>query len=179
MNLFSMFTVTIVWTNFTIIYLSFAYSLVSFYPYFAFFFFWERSLFSLHSSKKYVLYIGYVAVQCQSGDEEIPHVQGQKSPSKMVGTGTVAAWCWSDCEELPHIQEQRRSPSKMGGGSNLHLKSNLIATRNAQRAQTNLVFTRTQRLHRDWDRTVCEHLLWRYGSAVVCTGPGAQGVGMA
>ena len=32
----------------------------------------------------------------------------------------------------------------------------------------NLVCTRTQRLHRDWARTVFECLLWRYGSAVDC-----------
>ena len=41
-------------------------------------------------------------------------------------------------------------------------------TRKAQRAQTNLVHTRTQRPHRDRDRTVFEHLLRRYGSAVDC-----------
>ena len=28
--------------------------------------------------------------------------------------------------------------------------------------------TRTQRPHRDWDKTVFEPLLWRYGSAVAC-----------
>ena len=32
----------------------------------------------------------------------------------------------------------------------------------------NLVYTRTQRPHRDRDRTVFECLLWRYGSAVAC-----------
>ena len=32
----------------------------------------------------------------------------------------------------------------------------------------NLVHTRTQRYHRDLARTVFEHLLWRYGSAVAC-----------
>ena len=38
----------------------------------------------------------------------------------------------------------------------------------AQRAQTNLVHPKTQRPHRDSDRTVCECLLWRCGSAVDC-----------
>ena len=33
---------------------------------------------------------------------------------------------------------------------------------------TNLVHTRTQAPHKDWDRTVFEHLLWRYGPAVDC-----------
>ena len=37
-----------------------------------------------------------------------------------------------------------------------------------QRAQTNLVHTRTQGPLRDWDSTVFEHLLWRYGSAGNC-----------
>lgn len=30
---------------------------------------------------------GMVAVLCWSGSEEIPHVQGQRNPGKMVGTG--------------------------------------------------------------------------------------------
>ena len=78
------------------------------------------------------------------------------------------------CEEIPHVQGQRRSPSKMVGGVKSHLESNPIPTRDTQRAQTNLVHTRTQRPHRDWDRTVSEHLLWRYGSAVDrCRGRGS------
>ena len=48
-------------------------------------------------------------------------------------------------------------------------------TRKAQRAQINLVHTRTQRPHRDWDRTVFEHLLRRYGSAVDCCGSWGSG----
>ena len=63
-------------------------------------------------------------------------------------------------------EKQRRSPRKMVGGANLHLESNPIPSRDAQRAQTNLVCTRTQGPHRDRDRTVFEHLLWGYGSAV-------------
>ena len=42
-----------------------------------------------------------------------------------------------------------RSPSMMVGGEKSHLESNPIPTRDAQRAQTNLVHTRTRRLHRD------------------------------
>ena len=30
-----------------------------------------------------------VAAQCWSGCVEIPHIQGQKNPSKMVGTGSA------------------------------------------------------------------------------------------
>ena len=73
-----------------------------------------------------------VAAWHWSGHEDITHVQGQRSPRKMVVTGAVAAQCWSDSleilhapdqispvrwwrlsdfEELPHIQGQRSSPS--------------------------------------------------------------------
>ena len=33
--------------------------------------------------------------------EEIPHVQGQRSPSRTVGVGEVAAECWSNFLEMP------------------------------------------------------------------------------
>ena len=45
-----------------------------------------------------------------SGCEEIYNIQGQRSPSNMVGAGVVAVWGWSDIEEIPHIQGQRGSP---------------------------------------------------------------------
>ena len=79
-----------------------------------------------------------------------------------------AAQCWSDFEEICPIQGQRRSPSKMVWGAKSHLESNPIHSRDVQRAQTNLVCTRTQRAHRDWDKTVFGCLLRRYGSAVDC-----------
>ena len=60
----------------------------------------------------------------------------------------------SGSERIPHVQEQRRCPSKMVGGVKSRLESNPILTRNVQRAQTNLLRTRTQRPHRGWDRTV-------------------------
>ena len=47
---------------------------------------------------------------------------------------------------MPHVQGQRRSPSKMIGGAKSRLESNSIPARDTQRAQTNLVHTRTQRL---------------------------------
>ena len=72
---------------------------------------------------------------------------------------------------------QRRSPSKMVGGANSHLESNPIPAGDVQRAQTNLVRTRTQGPHRDWDRTVFEHLLWRYRSAMVCRRDRGSGCG--
>ena len=70
----------------------------------------------------------------------------------------------------------------MVGEANSCLESNPIPTRGAQRAQINLLHTRTQRPHRDGDRTVFEHLLWVYRSAVDCQGAGTLGaadVGMA
>ena len=96
---------------------------------------------------------------CWSNFEEIPHFQEQRSPIKMVGAGAVAAWHWSDFEEIPHVQGQRKIPSKMVGGVKSHLESNPIPTRNTQRTQTNLVCTRTQRPHRDREKTVFEYLL--------------------
>ena len=81
--------------------------------------------------------------------EETPYIQGQRSPSKMIGARVAAAWCWSDFEEIAHIQGQRRSPSKMVGGVKSQSESNPIPARDAQRAQTYLVRTRTQRPHRD------------------------------
>ena len=82
-------------------------------------------------------------MQGWSDYEEIPQIQGQRSPSKMVGTETAAARCWSKFKEIPHIQGQRRSSCKMVGGSKLHLESNPIHTRDVQRVQTKLVHTRT------------------------------------
>ena len=67
----------------------------------------------------------------------------------------------------------------MVGGAKSHLESNPIPAREAQRAQTNLVHTRTQGPHRDWAKTVFECLLRRYGSAMdCCRGMGAADLGM-
>ena len=71
-------------------------------------------------------------------------------------------------KKIPHVQGQRRSPSKMVEGAILHLESNPISTREPQRVQTNLVWTRTKRPHRDWARTMFECLLQRYRWAVGC-----------
>ena len=75
--------------------------------------------------------------------------------------------------KIPHIQGQRRSPSKMVGGAKSHLESNSLSSRDTQRAQTNLVPTKTQRPYRDWARTVFECLLQRYGQQWPATGVGA------
>ena len=76
------------------------------------------------------------AAWCWSGHEEIR--PRSEKPHKMVGAGAAAAWRWCNFEEIPHIQGQRRSPSKIVGGANSYLESNIPA-RDAQRAQTNLV----------------------------------------
>ena len=88
-------------------------------------------------------------MQCWSDFEEIPHIQAQRSPSKMVGAGAAASRCWSDFEEILHIQVQRRIPRKMVGGAKSHLESNAIPSRDTQGAQANLVCTRTQRLRQN------------------------------
>ena len=76
-------------------------------------------------------------------------------------------WHWIECEVIPHIQGQR-NPSKIVGGAKSHLEANPIPARDAQRVQTYLVRTRTQRTHRGWDRTLFGCLLRMYGSAVAC-----------
>ena len=87
----------------------------------------------------------------------------------MVGAGVAVRRTPS-----PRAKEE---PQEDGRRVNLHLESNPIPTRDAQRAQTNLVCTLTQEPHRDWDRTGFECLLCRYGSAVDChrgRGPGCK-----
>ena len=63
-------------------------------------------------------------------------------------------------KKIPHVQGQRRSPSKTVGGAKSCLESNPIPTRHTQRAQTNLVHTRTQRLtpelKQDWGNRLLE-----------------------
>ena len=110
---------------------------------------------------------------------DTPRPRAEK-PGRMVGAGAAAARHSSNCEETPHLREQRRSPSKTVGGAKSRSDSNPIPTRDAQRAQTNLVHTRTQRPHRDWDRAVFGCLLRTCGSAVACRrgrGSGCSGPG--
>ena len=57
-------------------------------------------------------------------------------------------------KKILHIQGQRRSSNKMVGGAKLHLESNPIPSRDAQRAQTKPGATRTHRPRRDWARCV-------------------------
>ena len=62
-----------------------------------------------------------------------------------------------------------------GGQSTVVSASTLVLPRNTQgwsslgwTGWTRTVCTRTQGPHRDWDRTVFEHLLWRFRSSVIC-----------
>ena len=80
----------------------------------------------------------------------------------------AAALNWSGREEIPHIQGQRRSPSKTVGGANLHSELDPVPARDAQRAWAGLLCIRTWGPHRDWDRIVLEHLLWRCGLVLDC-----------
>ena len=69
---------------------------------------------------------------------------------------------------IPYVQGQKRCHSRMVGGVKLHLESNPSPTRDARKALANFLYTRTQRPHRDLDRTVFECLLQRYWSSVAC-----------
>ena len=89
-------------------------------------------------------------------------------------------------KKIPHIQGQR-SPNKMVGGPKSCLESNPVPTRDARRAQTKPCVHQdpeaTQRLSQTclW---VFQWLLWRHRSAVACHGargsscsrPGSQRV---
>ena len=76
-------------------------------------------------------------------------------------------------EQLCNTQcpRAKEKPQKDGGGCvcvKLSLESNPIPARDAQRAQTYLVCTKTQRPNRDWDRAISGCLLRRYGWAMDC-----------
>ena len=56
------------------------------------------------------------AVQRWSDSGEIAHVQGQRSPSKMVGAEAVAMWHWSNFEEItrPRAKEKPQQDGRRG-----------------------------------------------------------------
>ena len=66
-----------------------------------------------------------------------------------------------------HMSKGKEKPQQNGrrGEIAFRIKSH---TRQRCLEGSNLMCTRTQRPHRDWDRTVFECLLRRYGSAVDC-----------
>ena len=80
---------------------------------------------------------------------EVVTIRKDPQVNKFCGSVAVAVQHWSNFEEIPHIQGQRRSPSKTVGGAKSCLASNPTYARDAQRAQINLVYIRTQRPHRN------------------------------
>ena len=77
---------------------------------------------------------GTVVVWFRSGDcEEIPHIQGLRSPSKMEDTGGAALWLWGDTPRAKEksLKESRRCKipfrikpynyQRCSEGSNIHL----------------------------------------------------------
>ena len=61
---------------------------------------------------------------------------------------------------------QRKSPNITVGEGKSYLESNPTPTRNTQKAQTKLVYTRTQRLYRGWVRQSFECLSVSWGGMV-------------
>ena len=62
---------------------------------------------------------------------------------QISSAGAAAVWYWNSYEEILHVQGQR-SPSKMVGGVKLHLESNSIPARDSRRPQTKPVHTKKQ-----------------------------------
>ena len=70
-------------------------------------------------------------------------------------------------KDTPHLRAKEK-PSKTVGGAKLHLESNLIPTREAQRAQTKPCAHQDPGPTRDWARPAFE------GLSVSCRGMGEQ-----
>ena len=107
------------------------------------------------------------------GQELWPRFTGaavKRQPTFEVRKPQQDGRCWSrGCVVLEQLwgdtpqPRAKEKPQQDGRRGEFDLESNLIPARDAQRAQTNLVHNRTQGPHRDWDRNVLEHLLWRMG----------------
>ena len=95
---------------------------------------------------------GAAPVLCRNSREQIPHIQGQRSPSKTGGTGAAVRrepTSKGKGEAPADGRRAKEKPQQMVGGAKLHLESNPIPARDAQRAQTNRVCTRTRGPHGD------------------------------
>ena len=55
---------------------------------------------------------GMVAAWWLSSCEEIPHIQGQRSPSKTVGTGAAAVQHWGDFEKILNVKGKGEGPAR-------------------------------------------------------------------
>ena len=94
---------------------------------------------------------GWISLQSKGLSRVFSNTTIQKHQFKASNVGSHQG-------KIPHVQEQRRSPSKMVGEAKSCLGSNPTPARDAWRAQTNLVRTRTQRPHRAWARSVFEFI---------------------
>ena len=70
--------------------------------------------------------------------------------------------CWIPPKRDTSHPRAKEKPQQDGRRGKITFRITPLPARGTQRAQTNLVCTRTQRPHRDWARTVFECLLWRY-----------------
>ena len=109
-----------------------------------------------------------------SGCEEIPHVKGQRNPSKMVSTGPAV-------RRYSTSKGKGEAPARWWwwGGLNSHLESNPIPARDSQRAQTNVVWTRTQGPTETETELCLSISCGGMGQQWSAAGRGALGVGMA
>ena len=79
--------------------------------------------------------------------------------------GIAFIWDWNETWPFPVLWPLLSFPNLLAYGNRemilnkIEFRIQPIPTRDAQRAQTNLVHTRTQRSHRAWTRTVFECLL--------------------
>ena len=87
------------------------------------------------------------------GDTPHPRAEKAQQDGRCWSGGSMAAVrLESGSEGRPHVQEQRRRPSKMvGAAKSFGIKPH---THQKRSEGSNLLRTRTQRAHRDWDRTV-------------------------
>ena len=86
---------------------------------------------------------------------------------------------WTGHEKITHVGRQRRSPSQIVGGVNSQLESNPIPTSDVQRAQMNLVRTRTQD-PTETEAELCLSITFGgTGRQWSASGTGVLGVGMA
>ena len=79
------------------------------------------------------------AVQCWSGQEEIPHARGQgwqpRGDTPRLRAGVGAVLCWSSREEIPHIQG-KGNPSKTVGAARGHQRADTLKPQSQTTSQS-------------------------------------------
>ena len=108
-------------------------------------------------------------LKCQDGRVEVRSFSPARTPKlQLSAEQPLTGDCWiPPKKDTPHPREKEKSQQDVRRGE-IEFRIKPHTCQNAWRAHTNLVLTRTQRLHRDWARTVFECLLQSYGSAVAC-----------